>query len=236
MIERKYKGFVLSKTKYKDNDAIINILTSDGKVSFKAVGINKITSKNASKCNFFMISEFVLNFKSEISNKTLKQASIEKLYKKPYDDLLASSCYLLIVSILNCLDDINGYDMAIKCFDMIEDGIYPINVINYFIKNVIEALGYLPENNKCVMCGIKSNIISFDFESGGFICNKCFDKTRHIKYSKTILTNIHNIFASDDIVIIDKLDSVTIYKIFTDYLKEIIQIKEDNYQFVLKCL
>ena len=236
MIEQKFTGFILNKTKYKDNDVIINILTSDGKITFKANGINKISSKNAPKCNYFMLSEFVLTSKSEISNKTLKQASIVKIFKKPFDDLLASSCYLLICSILRSLDDINGYEMALDCFNKQETGIYPINVLNYFLANVVIALGYEPEITNCSICKGKQNIISFDFESGGFVCKKCFDNTRHIKYPTTILKDIIKIFSFKDYENIDKNNSVIIFKMFVDFLKDNISINEENYNFVLKCI
>ena len=59
MIQHKYIGFITNKINYSDNDAIINVLTNNGKKTFKARGINKITSKNSASCNYFMISEFL---------------------------------------------------------------------------------------------------------------------------------------------------------------------------------
>ena len=51
MIDHKYIGFVSNKVNFKDNDAIINVITPEGKKTFKARGIAKITSKNAKSCN-----------------------------------------------------------------------------------------------------------------------------------------------------------------------------------------
>ena len=76
MIEHRYIGFISNKTNFKDNDAIINVLTKDGPQTFKARGINKITSKNASSCNYFMISEYITNSKTQNGNQTLKSAVI----------------------------------------------------------------------------------------------------------------------------------------------------------------
>ena len=90
MIEHKYIGFVCKKVNFKDNDAIFSVISENKKEVFKARGISKITSKNAASCNFFMISEFVTASKTENSNQTLKQSSIIKMYKKPYEDLLVS--------------------------------------------------------------------------------------------------------------------------------------------------
>ena len=81
MIEHKYIGFVCKKVNFKDNDAIFNVITKEGKKTFKARGILKITSKNAASCNFFMLSEFTTQSKTETSNQSLKTSSIVKLLK-----------------------------------------------------------------------------------------------------------------------------------------------------------
>ena len=38
-------GFVISLVQYKDYDAMVNVLTKNGKIAFKARGILKPTSK-----------------------------------------------------------------------------------------------------------------------------------------------------------------------------------------------
>ena len=92
MIQHKYVGFITNKINYSDNDAIINVLTNNGKKTFKARGINKITSKNSASCNYFMISEFVTTSKSENSNQSLKSSSVVNIYKKCYEDIYPISC------------------------------------------------------------------------------------------------------------------------------------------------
>ena len=72
MINHNFIGFVSQNIAYKDNDAIISVLTKDGKKTFTAKRIQKITSKNAPNCRYFMISEFITQSKSEQSNQTLK--------------------------------------------------------------------------------------------------------------------------------------------------------------------
>ena len=237
MINHRYVGFVCKKVNFKDNDAIFSVLTKEKKEVFKARGILKITSKNAASCNYFMISEFDTSSKTENSNQTLKSSSIIKMYKKPYEDLLVSSSFLFICNVLDQVSDqINGYEEAIKCFDYLEEGIYPVNVLNYFLKKLVETLGYKPNLKGCSNCGKTNNLISFDFESGGFICSNCFDSQRHEKLPVEVLKDIHMFLKNDELYELSELRSQRLFKMYCNFLKEVVGIYLENYEFVLKCL
>ncbi len=237
MIEHKYIGFICKKVNFKDNDAIFNVLTSHGKEVFKGRGILKITSKNSSSCNFFMLSEFVTQSKTETSNQTLKTASVVQLYKKPYDDLLVSSSYLFICALLDEVsDEINGYEIALKCFEYLEKGIYPITILNYFLKNLCNALGYRSNLSGCVFCGQRNNLISFDFESGGFICKNCFDAQRHHKIPTNLLKEIYTFLLNDSFYELDEMHSIQIFKMYSTFFKDVVNMFHNNFDFVLKCI
>ena len=61
---------------------------------------------------------------------------IDKMYFLPDEDILVSSTYLCIASLLdNLSSQINGYDIALKCFDKLEEDVYPLDVLNYFLKH-----------------------------------------------------------------------------------------------------
>ena len=237
MVETKYKGFIINKVNYKDNDAIFNVVTADNTITFKAKGINKITSKNASSCNYFMVSEFIVSSKTETSIKTLKSSNLIKMYKKPYEDILVSSSYLFICSILNQLSEhINGYNVAIECFDMLENEVYPIDVLNYFLKILINTLGYQPNLKGCINCNTTNNLISFDFESGGFICKNCFNSTMHEKYTAGFLKDLYNFLKSDEVVGYDNIRSLQIFKMYVSFLKNVVNINVESSEFIYKCL
>lgn len=237
MIEHRYKGFVCKKVNYNDNDAIISVLTSSKKEVFKARGILKVTSKNASSCNYFMISEFLTSSKTDSSNQTLKSSSIKKMYKKPYEDILCSASYLFVCSILNQLkEQINGYDVAIICFDKLEEGVYPINVLNYFLKQVVNTLGYTPNLKGCINCNNNSNLISFDFESGGYICSSCYQVGRYEKYSTNFLKDLYKFLKEDDMLLLSENYSIRLYKMYCTFLENVVNLNMESYKFVLKCL
>lgn len=237
MVENKFIGFVINKVNYKDNDAVFNVVTKDKIETFKARGISKITSKNSSSCNYFMLSEFVTNSKTQTSNQTLKSSSLVKMYKKPYDDIIVASSYLFICSIINQLkEQINGYDMAIKCFDELENDVYPIDVLNYFLKNVINALGYMPNLKGCVNCNTNTKLISFDFESGGFICVDCFRSNLHEKYPTSFLKDLYDFLKKEDIYQLEKNRSHLVFKMYCSFLKNVVNINIENSDFIFKCL
>ena len=237
MIEHKYTGFICNKVNYSDNDAIFNVLTKEGKKTFKARGVNKITSKNATSCNYFMISEFLTSSKSENSNQTLKSSSVIKLYKECYDDLLLSSTYLCICSLLDQLsDEINGYDIALKCFDKLQEKVYPLNVLNYFLKILTNALGYKANLNGCVSCGKKDNLISFSLESGGYICNNCYSSSLYEKYSTSLLKDIYNFYKNDDFIELNTDNAIKLFMMYVDFYKNVILINNKSFDFIVKCI
>lgn len=237
MINHNFIGFVSQNIAYKDNDAIISVLTKDGKKTFTAKGIQKITSKNAPNCRYFMISEFITQSKSEQSNQTLKNACCLKIYKRPFDDLLVSTSFLFIASLLDKLSDsINGYDIAIFCFEKLDEGIYPLIVLNHFLKILTAGLGYQSNLSGCVSCGKKNHLISFDFESGGFICNECFDSTRHKKINSSLLNEIYSFLKSDELYILSNDDALSIFKMYCSFYVDVLNLFEKNFDFVLKCI
>lgn len=237
MINHKHIGFICKKVNYKDNDAICSVITSNFKIVFKARGILKITSKNAASCNYFMLCEYNTNSKTETSNQTLKSANVIKIYKKPLNDLLASASYLFMCNVLDQLSDsINGYDFTLKCFDYIEDDIYPIDVLNYFLKNLCISLGYQSNIKGCINCNKQTNLISFDIESGGFICNQCFDSLRHEKMPTSILKSIHLFLKNDDLIQLSQQHSIKIFMMYIKFLKDCESLKLESADFVMKCL
>lgn len=237
MIDHRFVGFICKKVNFKDNDAICSVITPLKKEVFKARGILKVTSKNAPSCNYFMICEFLTNSKTETSNQTLKSASIVKIYKKPYEDLLVSASYLLMCSLLDQTSDIiNGYDLTIKCFDYLEQGIYPIDVLNFFLKNLCNSLGYQSNLKGCVGCNKPTNLISFNFESGGFVCNECFDSAMHEKLPTNFLKGIHTLLKEDELVELPIQQSIKLFKMYVVFLKETAQISTESANFVLKCI
>lgn len=231
MIETKIQGFVVNKVVYKENDAIFNVLCADQMYTFKARGILKITSKNAPACNYCLQGEYVLASKLENNKYNLKTASIIKMYHVPYDNLQAMSVYLTITEIAYKVYETNNiYKLCIECFDKLERNEAPLNVLVYFLKELINILGYQPDLSGCINCHKKQNLISFSLEEGGFICSNCFDSNKHIKYSNDYLKSILKLYKEDDYLsIIDTRVNKMVINYLTFLKNEVgIYLKNEN--------
>ncbi len=233
----KYIGFLYSKTTYQENDCIVNILTSENEsISFKAKSLLKANSKQASACNYFVLSEFVLSAKTILSNKTLKTATIIKQYHVPYEDILVSSAYFIIFEVIQQIykqmQDL--YPLTLFCFERLEEKKHPILVLNYFFKQVCLALGYAPNLFGCINCLSKKELVAFDFSLGGFICKNCFDSIIHQKLSTNILKDIYQFLKVDEFIEMDLVHGNYLFDSYIQFLKEQGGLHFQSYEFFKK--
>ena len=237
-MEFKYIGFIYSKTSYKDSDEIINLISNqDEKVVFKARGILKPNSKNAASCNYFVIGEFILTAKTEMAHKTLKNVSLIKQYHLPYDNLLISGIYFLIYEIIaQIVDQIPIYNLALDCFEKLEKQENPLSVLLYFLKQMNQKLGYQPSLKGCVNCQRKSQLVSFDFFEGGFICKNCFDEHHHRRYPINFLTKIYEFLKATDLYIFDFSSATLLLDVYMIFLKDEAGLHLQSYEFIKKIL
>lgn len=237
MIEKKIEGFLLKKVTYKDNDAILNVLTKDGVVTFKARGILKAKSKNASSCNYNILSEYNLTSTKEGNNFLLKNSSTIKMYYLPYESMLLMSSFLFISNIAYLVSEsINIYDLSIECFDKLESKEEPINVLVYFLKEVCNKLGYTPYLKGCINCNSKNNLVTFSLKEGGFICKKCCLENQYEKYSKEYLNSLYHLYKDNSYENIDKTRAIRIFSYLVTFMKEEVGIKITNEKFIYESL
>lgn len=238
-MEEKHIGFILNKTPYKENDCILQILNEKNeKIVCKARGILKITSKNATACNPFVIAEYVLQAKTDTSNKTLKTATIIKMYHRPFTDLIASSVYEMILNFINQVQEqIDIYDFAIQCFNLLEDkNNYPIDVANYFFKTLSKQLGYAPLLTGCVSCQKKNNLMVFDFASGGFICSSCLPQYHLKEQSVDYLKSIYYFLKKENFTFLEKKYAQQLFFQYLQFLKEEMGMYSHYSEFFQKIL
>ena len=222
-MQKIYQGIVLKSVPYKESDAIITLLTKEyGLISFKARGIHKINSKNASLVQLYTIGEYKIDEKTDYSNKTLISGSSLYFPLVIYEDL-KYSCLLSYISetILNFKDE---YSEAYKILETIIYNLERIDIIKIVLmiqKYILKWNGVIFEVDKCVKCDSKS-IEVFNFENGGFLCKKCMKgynfSVNNFSYLKTIRlvlkANIENIFSY-------QVDEIIGYKILIDLFKYI---------------
>ena len=97
------KGIVINSIEYKENDAIITILTNEfGKVALYVKGYKKITSKNVYATQLFDYSNFLFDYKPDKSIQILKSANLIKQFSDIKTDYEKISMLLLYVKCQCC--------------------------------------------------------------------------------------------------------------------------------------
>lgn len=170
------KIIILSVTKYKDKDAIINAISETGYVSLTAKGILDPKCKNHELNNILNIVDVDFidgDYKYPIIKRSKALLSAVDLNSDYY---LMSTLMLLSESTLHLLQEDEYY----KVFKSLENAILALkNGENYlkvaliYLARIITISGYQLEFNHCIYCKSKENIVSFSFVEGGFICKNC---------------------------------------------------------------
>ena len=170
------KIIILSVTKYKEKDAIINAISETGYVSLTAKGILDPKCKNHELNNILSIVDVDFidgDYKYPLIKRSKVLASPVDLNSDYY---LMATLMLLSESTLHLLEESDHY----KMYKSLEDAIFALKngenhlkVALIYLSRIITVAGYQLEINHCVYCGSKEDIVSFSFAEGGFVCRKC---------------------------------------------------------------
>lgn len=169
-MSKSFEGIVLKKVDYRDSDAMLSILSAEGKKSILARGINKISSKNAHCCQLFTLSRFNLLDKGN----TLKNAELIKSYRKLREDLLKQGIAQIMMELMDRLDEMTfGYEEMLICLDLLETSSQPYCILALFLARIAHEIGIEPNVDGCSRCGSLNGISAFSINDGGFICQRC---------------------------------------------------------------
>lgn len=165
----KVNGLILRISDYKENDLLLDVITSDRSfLSLVARGAKKLNGKKhyLNLCLY----EFIIDYKD---NKTMYTIHNSKLLKSFYDDNdLKLNSFKNIITELTLkskeLYEIEMYDNVLFCLEN-------INLKNMFllgslyISYLLKIYGINPNVDKCVVCG-NTNVLSISNRLGGFVC------------------------------------------------------------------
>lgn len=170
------KIIILSVTKYKEKDAIINAVSEAGYVSLTAKGILDPKCKNHELNNILSIVD-VDFIEGDYTYPLIKRS---KVLVSPVDlnsdYYLMATLMLLSESTLHLLEENDYYKMYQSLYDAIfalKNGENYLKVALIYLARIITIAGYRFEFNRCIYCGSKENIVSFSFVEGGFVCKNC---------------------------------------------------------------
>jgi len=207
------RGFVLSKTDFREADQLFNVFTEDfGKLEILGKAIRKIKSKLRSGIDLFYLSE--IEFIQGKTYKTLTDAfSLEK-FNEIRNNLEKLKTAFRITEIADSLikgeeKDERIFILFLKTFQRLKN-LKPKEkdfsetererlelVFYYFLWNLFSILGYGIDLYSCVRCSKKliPEKLKFSPEDGGIICKNCSKRGEEI-FPETI--KLLRVFAKDD--------------------------------------
>ena len=218
------EGIVVSVNDYKDNDAIINILTRQyGKISLYVRGQKKISGKNIYATQLLNRSSFMFDYYPNKNMQHLKSAIVIDTFSNIRSDYEKITIASLICEISeNCAQE-NIYDLLLKSLDNLDKSDQPYLVLNLFLSEILTVLGISPYVDGCVLCGRNDNIETISLEDGGFLCRKCNQGLNKVM-SPSLLLKFRYINKAN-IDIIDKLINLDLNKFeLTDIMMNILVV------------
>lgn len=177
------KIIVLSTSKYKEKDLIVNAISEDQVISFKARGGLEAKSPFAFLSNELTVAEVEFSGPETYKNRILKSAM---MISSPlqYSDSLDKLFTIKIVSEITnkaSFDEENNeayiyYPEIIKFLTGLSfEHFNPYVFTMIYLSKALKMLGNGLVVDKCVRCGGTKDIVAFSFDEGGFICKNCYD-------------------------------------------------------------
>ena len=170
---KKITGIVIRKVDYKDSDQIIEILSKEGRFSFLAKGVKKLTSKNASSLLLLTKGTYTL-LEGPQGGLSLKEGSIERTIAISEDPKRVFALNFLSELSRSFINETSNFERLFclldKILEEINRGYDPLSASLLFFANLLKENGLTLNVSECVRCGNKRDIIGISYRDGGFIC------------------------------------------------------------------
>ncbi len=175
----KVQGLVLRITPYKDNDALLTVLTNQyGKLTVKARGLRKKNSPLVAPCQLLAFGEFMLfEYKGMY---TINEAVSVQLFQNLRTDLtkLSLATYFAQVAELVSQEDMSNPELlslVLNCLHTLST----TDISQELVKAVYELrcaciAGYMPDLSGCLRCGAQYPD-RFNISQGILECSGCRD-------------------------------------------------------------
>ena len=216
----KTEGIVINEQNYSESSKILKVFTKEyGVISVLSKGCRKLKSNLKEASTNLTYANFDISYKKD-GLSTLIGADIIKIFKNiimDYHDL-AKKMYAFIITDLTSQvinqkqideDEIKEiYDILIPAITKIDAGLNPSVILDIVMLKYLKFLGVLPSLDACSNCGSKSNIVTIDAKSFGFICKDCY--TNELIVNDSALKLVRMLYYSDinRIKTLDNLDGI----------------------------
>lgn len=176
-MDKTIKALVLREVKYKEADRILTVLTEDGKLSMKAPGALRKTSKCSAATQQLTFSD--LTIYTRMGHWQVREGSVLEGFDGLRTDLEKLSLATYLAQVLEAVAD---EDVASP--ELLQLGLNSLFALSnllvehWLVKAVFELrlaclAGYAPELGGCMQCGENEGELYFDREQGGLQCRKC---------------------------------------------------------------
>lgn len=168
-------GIIINVSKYKDNDAIFNILTKNGIVTALGRGSLKLSNKTNRYTRPFIYGQFDL-YTGKIGGYKIRDCKIYTDFSSifsGFEDLLILD-FVLELTFKMLVENIfydGFFELLLKFLSNYSSHNNYVLVCYYFAK-MLSLNGSKLNLKECVECGSDSEIIGIDFSKGGIICKK----------------------------------------------------------------
>lgn len=239
------EGIVLAKNPYKEKDLMVEVLTKDGSVSFKAKGALKISSANLSSLNEYSYSRFELvENKNNSSILTLKSGSLIRgfdISNQKIEDLLSLSLIgETSIRLLNQNEKKVVYPFLVSSIEAIRSKKDALSAAMIYFAHIISLIGYEMNVNKCAICGDNKGIVSFSLKYGGLICKKCIQNTYLHSHNEHYIKIFRFIFMAKEEdcgrVNFEKNECLFFITVMNEFIKENLDINIRSVDLMLKAL
>lgn len=212
----KVEGMIISETPYGDTSKIINIFTKEyGIIGVMCKGAKSMKSRLRALTMKFTYGSFYIYYKED-KLSILKDVDILEDFKTIKNDIV-------LISYLNYLTELTTqvykhsnediiYDLYLSVLKKMDKKMDPLILTNILECKYLPYLGVGLELDSCVLCGKKTNIVTLDADTGGFICKDC--------YTNQVLVNEKTVKLIRMYYYVD-IDSISTIKINEDIAREI---------------
>lgn len=173
------RGLVIRVTPYRDYDRLISVLTEDrGRLFFMANAVRSVTNPNASACNLFAYSEFLLRQKQDRYYLHKAQLLEQPLGFSCDVETLAAAAFLAEL----CDDVARDEEGARIALHLCTNALSILKkndretdvVLAVFALRLLSAVGFLPQLVSCGNCGAEvGDKAWFEPSDGTLLCAAC---------------------------------------------------------------
>lgn len=211
------KIIVLSLAKYREKDVIVNAISEETLVTFKATGVLSPNHKNAAINNVLTVADASIK-DIPTGKKILKDCSI--IYSPLFtgNDLTFLTCINTIAEATNKMLSDNEKHLAFSFLDLaltrLQEKENPLLVTFAYIIKLMKFAGLNFDINHCVKCGTKENIVGFSLASGGFLCRDCLTTEEELDFTGTTMLTFRKLCGSQDFKFDFEVDEIDLKHIF----------------------